>query len=218
MTKQMIKAVFFDLDGVLIDSEVMHQRITEDFLREERLPIPPERFYLLIGSHKSLNPWPQIFAGIDLPISEEEVRTRLRKYKQVRLAQEDYGSYIFPEVKQVLSKLKEKGLRIACASSSNMAYIQEVLDSKGLRELFDLIVTCDDFQRSKPAPDIYLHCLNHFQLPKQQCIVVEDSEIGIAAGKSAGLTVIARKDTIFHLNQSQADGFIDDLTGLLALL
>ncbi len=215
MINKHIKAVFFDLDGVLVNSEVMHQNMTEDWLREERVPIPPERFYLLIGSHKSLNPWAQILDGLSLNMSAEELKERLHAYKAKRLAKVNYQEHLFPETKAVLTKLKEMGIKLACASSSNMSYIKEVLNSDDLVQLFDLIVTCDDFERSKPAPDIYLYCLNHFGFEKEECLIVEDSEIGIQAGKSAGMKVIARKDHIFHLNQQKADAFIEDLNGLL---
>ncbi len=210
-----IKAVFFDLDGVLVNSEIMHQKMTEDFLKEEQIPIPPERFYLLIGSHKSLNPWAQILEGLDIDMSANELRQRLRAYKEPRLANVNYREHIFPEVKEVLQILKQNGIKIACASSSNMDYIKRVLDSDDLRKWFDLIVTCDDFKKSKPKPDIYLCCQNYFQLQADECLVVEDSEIGIQAGKSAGMKVIARKDYIFHLNQSKADAFINDLLDLI---
>ncbi len=210
-----IKAVFFDLDGVLVNSEIMHQKMTEDFLKEEQIPIPPERFYLLIGSHKSLNPWAQILEGLDIDMSANELRQRLRAYKEPRLANVNYREHIFPEVKEVLQILKQNGIKIACASSSNMDYIKRVLDSDDLRKWFDLIVTCDDFKKSKPKPDIYLYCQNYFQLQADECLVVEDSEIGIQAGKSAGMKVIARKDYIFHLNQSKADAFINDLLDLI---
>lgn len=213
-----MKAIFFDLDGVLVDSEVLHQNLTLEFLKLEHSPIPPERFYLLIGSHKSLNPWPQIVEGIQLNEPLDDFKDRLRQYKADRLKNIDYGKLIFPETKSVLLELKKRNIKIACASSSRMTYIKKVLDSQNLSELFDLIVTCDDFERSKPAPDIYLYCLNYFNYQANECLVVEDSEIGIQAGKSAGIRVIARKDYRFHLNQSQADDYIDDLRDLLKKL
>ena len=60
----MIEGVFFDLDGVLVDSERMHQRLFEEYLTETRSPLPKERLYRLVGSHKSLNPWDEILEGI----------------------------------------------------------------------------------------------------------------------------------------------------------
>ena len=68
----MIEGVFFDLDGVLVDSERMHQRLFEEYLTETRSPLPKERLYRLVGSHKSLNPWDEILEGIELGQPKEE--------------------------------------------------------------------------------------------------------------------------------------------------
>lgn len=213
-----MKAIFFDLDGVLINSEIMHQEMTREFLEQEHYDVPLERFHLLIGSHKSLNPWPKVFEGIELPISVEEFRQRLRAFKDERFKTIDYATIVFPEVREALLELKKRGFKIACASSSNIEYIKTMLQSGQLFSLFDLVVSCDNFERSKPAPDIYQYCQNYFGFAAEDCMVVEDSEIGIQAGKRAGMKTIARKDYNFHLNQSEADDFIDDLNDLLALI
>ena len=68
----MIKAVLFDLDGVLIDSEHLSQKIYEDFIQETGYPIPLERFYLLIGSHKMWDPFSKVIEGIDIGKSAKE--------------------------------------------------------------------------------------------------------------------------------------------------
>ncbi len=215
----MIKAVFFDLDGVLIDSETTHQSMTEDFLRLTGLSIPPERFYLLIGSHKSLNPWAEVVRDIDLGgRTPEEVKEKLFAYKRERLSHFDYSNIVFADVRPVLMQLRQAGLPIACASSSRMEYIKKTLGDSGLLDLFDLAVTCDDFESSKPQPDIYLYCARYFGVSPAECLVVEDSPIGIAAGKNAGMTVAARIDHHFGMDQSRADYFIEDLTALPALI
>lgn len=121
-------------------------------------------------------------------------------------------------VRPVLMQLRQAGLPIACASSSRMEYIKKTLGDSGLLDLFDLAVTCDDFESSKPQPDIYLYCARYFGVSPAECLVVEDSPIGIAAGKNAGMTVAARIDHHFGMDQSRADYFIEDLTALPALI
>ena len=209
-----IKAIFFDLDGVLVDSELPHQKLAEAFLKEEHSPIPPERFTLLIGSHKTLDPWPKIMENIELTEPLDQFKQRFRDYKQKHLKTVDFSLLIFPEVKEQIDRLKAMGLRLACASSSAMPYIQHVLHRDRLIEAFDLVVSCDDFTHSKPEPDTYLYCLQAFQFKKQECLVVEDSPIGIEAGKRAGLQVAARADHRFGLDQSKADFLIEDLCEL----
>lgn len=149
----MIKAVFFDLDGVLVDSETFHQSLTEEFLKLDNSPIPPERFYMLIGSHKSLNHWPKITEGIELNEPLEDFLARLRSFKRRRLDEKDFSTLVFPEVEKTIRTLKNNGIKLACASSSAMPYIKGVLKN-GLSDMFDLIVSCDDFEHSKPKPDI----------------------------------------------------------------
>ena len=81
-----------------------------------------------------------------------------------------------------------------------------------------MIVTGDDFKESKPNPEIYLYCQKTLKLKSDECLVVEDSPIGIEAGKRAGLKVVARKDTKLNMDQSLADYYIDDLWGLKDLI
>lgn len=213
-----IKAVFFDLDGVLVDSEYVSQSFINAFAKEKGLPIPPERFYQLIGSHKSLNPWQKILDGIEIGQSIESLEKELWMYLREKRKNCVMADWVFPETEDCLKELKQEKLFIACASSSHMEYIQEILQSSHLFNYFDLIVTSDDFEKSKPAPDIYCYCMNYFHLNTTECLVVEDSTLGIAAGKAAGLRVIARRDHRFGMDQSQADEFIEDLRELFPLI
>ncbi len=214
----MIKAVFFDLDGVLADTEIMHQRLNEEFLTLTHSPVPPERFYCLIGAHKSMNLWGKIVEGVDMSESAEEFKAKLHEFKRKRLAEMDYSKLVFKEVPEVLKKLKEQGIRLACASSSNINHIQTVLCSRDLISLFDVVATCDDFAKSKPAPDIYCYCMNTLKLRPEECLVVEDSTIGINAGKAAEMRVAARRDYNFGMDQHKADYWLDDLTELFTII
>lgn len=214
----MIEGIFFDLDGVLVDSERMHQRLFEEFLVQTNSPLPKERLYLLVGSHKSLNPWDEILDGIQLGETREQFIRCLREDHKQRVKRVDFSKIIFPEVKGVLTELRKMEIKIAVASSSEPEYIQKVLTAGGLLELFDLVVSCDQMKKSKPEPDIYQFCLDYFHLPKEKSLVVEDSYIGIAAAKAAGIKVLARRDTFFGIDQRQADFYIDDLKVLLQIL
>lgn len=211
----MIKAVFFDLDGVLINSEWQDQQWTCEYTKMMNVDIPSERFYLLIGTNKRQNPWVKIIEGYEEQIPDlEKFRQGLRTYKMQKRQDFNFSEVLFEEVPYVIKRLKEKGIKIACASSSPMEYIQQALGQTNLLPYFDLICTGHDFKESKPAPDIYLYCLDQFNFKKEECLVVEDSPLGIQAGKSAGLKVIART-TPFGLNQSQADNIIQSLDELL---
>lgn len=211
----MIKAVFFDLDGVLIDSETIQHRYLKETIAELKLGVPAEAFIALIGSHKSLNPWDQIIAKYELRLSREELAAQLFGHRRNRFLALNKREILFPEVPEVLQQLRMRGIRTACVSSSSPDYIEKALTECGIREQFDLIVSSDNFQRSKPAPDIYLYCLDFFQLSSDACLAVEDSPIGIAAAKAAGLEVMARINPEIDLDQSAAQQRISSLKAVL---
>lgn len=214
----MIEAVFFDLDGVLIDSETMHQNIMQEFVRDNGYPIPKERFYRLIGSHKSMNPFDSVVEGIDLGEPKDVFLKKLQNHRQKRLKEYDYSTIGFKDAKPTLKYLKEVGIKTAVASSSNIDYINRMLEATGINDYFDLKVSCDEFAHSKPHPDIYLYCLEYFGIDRDRCLVIEDSKFGIEAAKRAHLKVIAKRDHKFGIDQSEADLFIDDLIELKGLL
>ena len=214
----MIKAIFFDLDGVLVNSEWQDQKWTREYARMMNLTIPEERFYYLIGTNKRQNPWTKILEGYENEIQDlEQFRQGLRAFKTKKRSMFNFSEVLFEEVPDVLSQLKSKGIKIACASSSTMEYIQQALSQTGLLPYFDMICTGHDFKESKPAPDIYLYCQNYFGFVKEECLIVEDSPLGIQAGKSAGMNVVARA-TPFGLDQSQADWRINNMKELLLIV
>ena len=102
-------------------------------------------------------------------------------------------------------------MKVACASSSSPEYIERALTECGIKEYFDLQVSGYDFEKSKPNPDIYLFCRDKFGLTSEECLVIEDSPYGIQAALSAGMPVLARRDTQFSMDQSKATKIIDSL-------
>jgi beta-phosphoglucomutase-like phosphatase (HAD superfamily) len=156
-----MKAVFFDLDGVLVDSEVIHQKMWRDYSDRIHAEIPPEHFYCLVGSHRSQNLWSQILKDTKMSGKEEEFLSGFLEFYKKTFRNVRLWEHVFPDVRDFLQFLKKKGVYIACASSSNISYIQDILRGADLMDYFDLLVSSDDFEHSKPAPDIYLYCLAH---------------------------------------------------------
>lgn len=214
----MVKAIFFDLDGVLINSEWQDQLWTQQYAKSLGLTIPKERFTYLIGTNRKQNPWIKILEGYEDEVSDvEQFKDDLIAFKEEKRRNFDFNEVLFQEVPEVLKTLKEAGIFLACASSSTPEYIHQALNQIHCIQYFDLICSGHDFKESKPAPDIYEHCLKSFGLKREECLVVEDSSLGIQAGKSAGLKVVARF-TPFNLDQSQADYKIDTLDELLKII
>lgn len=214
----MIKAIFFDCDGVLIDSERVHQRYNVQFAQENGLTLEPEDFHIFVGSSNDMDFWPSIYAKSGSPWTFEEFMSRFNTFKTDRMKGLHFGTILFPDIPAVLRELKERGLTVACASSSSMKYLEKVMEQCRLGQWFDLLVTGRDFKESKPAPDIYLHCAKVFDLSPEECLVIEDSPYGIRAGRAAGMEVLARRDTTFGMDQSEATALFDDARDILTYL
>lgn len=217
----MIRGVFFDCDGVLIDSERVHQRYNALFVEEYHLGFDPAAFNEMVGASPQMEEkeiWPRIYAQARTDWTFEEFRARFDAFKAERMGPMPFGDILFPDVVETLEGLGQRGLKIACASSSSGPYLHNMVEQCRLEEYFDRLVTGHDFERSKPAPDIYLFCARAFGLKPEECLVVEDSPYGIAAGRSAGMEVLARRDTTFGMDQSAATKIIDDLREALAYI
>lgn len=209
----MIKAIFFDFDGVIVDSEWLHSQVSINFLKSEGIDIPDTEVYKSIGGNRRMPFWPNLYQKYRNIIpydSFDEFKERLHKYRQ-SINDYDYSRLLFPHTGETLKQLKERGYLLALASSSNMNYLVNNLHICHLDGLFDYIISGDSLKESKPNPEIYLKCLEHFYLNSDEAIVVEDSPFGIAAAKGAGCKVIAIKDYRFGLDQSQADIYIDGI-------
>lgn len=213
-----IKAVLFDLDGVLVNSEVVKHLVIKDFIEEKGYDIDHRLFFALIGSHSTLNTWDDIFEKIDEKVVDQTTfRKEFALYSKKIITNIDFGKYKMPYIEETLKMFKKQGIKLACASSSSIDYIHRLLEQCRITDYFDLVVSGDDFTLSKPDPEIYLHCASILEVQPEQCLVIEDSPFGIQAGKAAGMSVIAIKEHFFGLDQSQADIMIDSYLEMIKM-
>ena len=214
----MIKAILFDLDGVLVDSEVYDQKINYDFVREKGYKTDPSIFRIWIGGNEKIDYWSILKDMMHPDDDYETFKREFEAFHKVKRWIVPFVEYMFPETQSVIRKLHEKGYKLACCSSSSPDYIDRALTDMEIKQYFDVIVSGHDFENSKPAPDIYLYARDRFGLVSEECLVVEDSPYGIAAGKNAEMTVVAKTDHVFGMDQSKADYFIDSLEELFGII
>lgn len=208
----MIKAVLFDMDGVLADTESFYNRRRAAYLAE------------VLPSYDG--PWD--FAGSnDVAIWETIVpgdavlRDRLHAgYDRYRAEHpEDYRTLGNPDAPAVFAYLKDAGVLVGIASSSEVAMIERMMRETGLVGFVDAYVSGHDVEHHKPAPDVYLACMEQLGARPQECVVVEDSPTGIAAGVAAGACVVALGQYVTPTtDQSAADLRIARLKELPAVL
>jgi beta-phosphoglucomutase family hydrolase len=187
----MTRAIIFDMDGVIVDSEPRHERafleVVKDIGYEGRHGLRVSDF---IGrSDQEL--WKEFVRRNHPPQRLEELAARKRRHLVEILRRE---RPIFPGVKELVEKLAPTHA-LALASGSERAVVEAVLDLDGLRRFFTAVVTGSDIQRGKPAPDIFLKAAALLEVPPGNCRVIEDSKPGIAAARAAGMEVIAITNT-----------------------
>lgn len=186
-----LELVIFDMDGLMFDTEplgaVCFARATKQF----GYIIEEEFRYKLIGinanDHYALM---KSKFGQDCPAKEiHELSKKLRSdylYK--------HGIVIKPGLFELITYLKNKGIKIAVASSSAYSKINEYLALAGLKNIFDLIVGGDDLEHGKPDPEIFLKVLKYFKIAADHALVLEDSTNGILAANAANIPVVCVPD------------------------
>lgn len=202
-----MKAVIFDMDGVLIDSEVLHLYDFRVFLQKHNQNLTNEELSEFVGldAKTFIGHLQEIWKPVSLLPSIEEIK------EGCKYPSDSFQDMLVPHVRFILSHLKKNNIKIAIASSSPYNIIYKMLSINDIDSYFDVIVSGNDVQAKKPSPDIYFETLKRLELPSNDCIVIEDSLVGIQAAINAGLYVIAVKENRFLVDQSQADCIVNDL-------
>lgn len=212
------QAVISDMDGVIVDTEMQYWRELRAFAADKHLNVTVEELNAQVGmSHRDfqrmLKRWFDS-AGID-PDSYDSPEDIFNEWVQDK--PRNFADLLNPGARETIDALKDRGVRVALASSSPMNNIMEVLGACGLENEFEVIVSGEQFHQSKPNPEIYLHTLDVLGLPASACCCIEDSVPGITAGKRAGLTVIAKREERFGFSQAAADVIVDTLPDILTV-
>lgn len=210
------KAVIFDMDGVLIDTELYYWNEIRRFSEDLGLGITKAELDAQVGqSHQTFQRnvafWlERAGKGVANPEAAEKV---FDDWAQDHV--KNYDELLNPGIHETIDELKRRGVRLALASSSTLANINATLEGCKLTDAFELVVSGADFTESKPNPEIYLHTIRALGLAAEDCCCVEDSVPGITAGKAAGLTVFAKREDRFGFSQDAADAIIDEVPDIL---
>jgi len=187
------RAVIFDLDGVLADSELWWNQIDANLLAEYGVSDHGQYHRNVLGvSYRLAIEFYKKAFGISVP-TDKMMRRR------GEIATDFFATQIglFPSTREVLQELQRMNLRLAVATSSVKASAGPFLERHDLTAIFDVIVTGEDVEHGKPAPDIYLLTAEQLGVPAAACLVIEDSLSGVASGKAAKMRVAAIPDTRF---------------------
>lgn len=205
----MIKAILFDMDGTLVDSERYYTKMSYRWALQYR-DVDKRDIYQIVGAN--MDKTYRIMSKL-AGLSYDETKKSYDEYFGMHPM--DYNDYLFDDVRDVLPKLFDYKLAICTLSSRDM--LDKFIDDCGLN-CFDLLLSDEDVKNPKPSPDIYLKAIERLGVNRDETLVIEDSSTGIKAGKNAGICTLARDGSRFFIDQSEADYIFDDLNEVLNIL
>ncbi|MGD0784900.1 MAG: HAD family phosphatase [Sedimentisphaerales bacterium] len=215
----MLKAVIFDFDGVISDSEPCHFAATNKVLADFGIQLSQEEYYA------------EYLGFTDYELFEVVKERRKTDYKGASIEDLIAKKAVFFEetirqtdhliegIPELIEKLKSSKVKIAIYSGALPADIKIMLEDSGLSDYFDVIVTADDVAKGKPDPQGYLLALEKLNgsdaaISAKQCVVIEDSHWGIVAAKKAGMKVVAVTNSYPAGELKEADMIVDSVKHL----
>jgi HAD superfamily hydrolase (TIGR01509 family) len=182
----MIKAAVFDLDGVLIDSEETWSRVRAAVVARHGGHWAEDDQRNVMGDNS--RQWAAyIKRKWNLPIGEEEI---IHEVLDMMIASYERELVVLPGAREAVALLGAR-YPLAVASSSPLALIPVALRLAGLADQFQVVVSSDEVEHGKPAPDVYLLAADRLSVAPGDCLAIEDSSNGIRAAVAAGMTTIA---------------------------
>lgn len=213
----MTRAIIFDMDGVLVDSEPFHVAIEKRQFERHQLLITEEEHQRYMGVASDVM-WHTIAGLHQLPLGVEAlIAQNLEESIRFFNALEEIP--VMPGLVEVLEVLTRRGFPMAVASSSFHEIIELILERTALRGYFQQVVSSREAGKSKPEPDVFLLAARKLGVDAANCLVVEDSYNGIKAAKAAGMRCIAyQAPGADPARQRHADAAIQDFSQLLSFL
>lgn len=209
----MVNAVIFDMDGVVVNTEPIGYRANKELYKSLGIVVPDDVYATFIGN------------------SDKMIVSKLKdlyslKQSHEELLEEKYRYYfnafdnatdleLLPGVKDLIVDLYNNGMTLVLASSASKRKIEAVFTRFALHDYFKAKVSGEDFEISKPNPEIFIDAVAKTGFPKEECIIIEDSTNGIKAANAAGVFCIGyQSEHSMGQNTSLADKVITDFKQL----
>jgi len=197
----MLKALIFDMDGLMIDSERLYWQVEMELARSYRKEVKQETLWKMMG-RRPIEGLRIFVEDLELPISAEEALA-LRDARMREKYRDE--SEAMPGLFHILDTFYGK-LDLAVCTGAQREFMEIVVDRLKIRDKFEVLQASDEIQKGKPEPEIYLTTCEKLGCESQECIVLEDSSNGALAGKRAGCYTIGVPS---EYSRGQDFGFVD---------
>jgi len=217
MKNQAKKAIIFDMDGVLVDSEPHHVQIEKEMFSKLGLNISNEEHSTYMGKATDVM-WKEIIQNKKLDLNITDLVDQTLEVSKIHFkAQKDMVP--MPGLLENLEKCAKRGIPMAVASSSGQEIIDIILEKTGLKKFFLHTVSSELVGGSKPEPDIFLYAAKLLNVEPEECVVVEDSTNGVRAAKAANMYCVAYLGaSVGNLDQNLADVTISHYSELESII
>ncbi len=211
----MIRAILFDLDGLMVDSEPHSLASWEAVLKERGVTLDQLTIDSILGLRIDATAR-TLIDRYHLPDTVQELGDAKTEYQITHL----HGKVPpMPGLLELLDEIDRRRLQKAIASSGIRRYVEAVLRVNGLLDRFGVIIAGDQVAHGKPAPDVFLAAASALNVEPRHCLVLEDAPAGVQAAKAAGMLCIAVPDHgVAQLDLAQADRIVTSLNDVPALL
>ena len=211
-----VKAVLFDMDGVLLDSEIPAFIMFQESLKSVGIEVPLEELISYIGK-TSLEIADLILKRNESELTAEEFIKIHRSRGNFYAVSDSVVPYDYEL--DFIQDIYEKEIPMGVVSSTSTMSVVTALNRMGLLHYFDVVV-CSDMLggKTKPAPDGYLQAARLLNVKPEECVVIEDSPVGIRAGKAAGMYVIGLKASEYRQDTSDADDEVNSYKELIYVM
>jgi len=208
---KVIRAIVFDFDGLILDTEEPVYRSWVEVYEAHGERLPFERWVQIVGSTTTeFHPQRHLEERLGRPLSQEVLEGRIGRRTEMILAQG-----LLPGILQAIDDARGLGLKLGVASSSTRDWVSGHLERLGILGRFDCVRCRDDVNHAKPAPDLYLAVLDCLGVRPSEAVAIEDSPNGVMAAKQAGMRCVAIPNSITaKLDLSQADVVLRSLSDI----
>ena len=193
----MLKAVIFDFDGVITDSEVLHLRAFNQSLVPYGIEISTKDYYTNYLGFSDFDCYKALIDNDLLKIDEDQIDGIIKEKSKIFEELTKTEGRTIEGVQEFLQMLKQNNIPMAICSGSLLVEIEIMLQESGLRHFFAAIVSAEQVKKGKPHPEGFLLSLQKLNeicqspIAANECIVIEDSQWGLKAGKDAGMHTVA---------------------------
>jgi beta-phosphoglucomutase len=215
----MLKAVIFDFDGVITDSEILHLRAFNKVLAQHNLEIPKKDYYTTYLGCTDFDCFMMLFDKGLLKAPKQQIKELMQQKNKAFEALAKTEGRTIEGVYEFLIMLERNKIPMAICSGALLTEIELILEEANLRHFFNIIVSAEQVKKGKPAPDGFLLTLKKLNsstnvIAASQCVVIEDSRWGLQAAKSAGMHSVAVTNSYDANQLSIADKIVHKLSDL----